>query len=179
MNPKKAIALAKGSLENYFDKFVGNDSPFIKADQFDSSSNSAASSGDLPGLVSLLEPAIKPEKLQFQTASTASLAKFKFLNENHHWDLNKQGQSGRTVLWIATQKSKHSLIRFDYNLRFDSKTNFRYLLSKNVELDTSDENGITPLAKSVLIGDQRTVQMLLSKGADTNIGTTDLETLNY
>ena len=117
--PKKAIALAKGSLENYFDKFVGNDSPFIKADQFDSSSNSAAASGDLPGLV-LLEPATKHDRLQFQTASTASLAKFKFLNEHHHWDLNKKGHADRTVLWIAVQKSKHSLIRFfpvsDFNV---------------------------------------------------------------
>ena len=113
-NPTKlnlAIALAKGSLDNYFDKFVGNDSPFIKADHFDSSSNSAASSGDMPGLVPLIEPSIKPDRLQFQTASSASLTKFKFLNENNHWDLNRKGPSGRTVLWIATQKSKHSLIR--------------------------------------------------------------------
>ena len=108
---QQAIALAKGSLENYFDKFVGNDSPFIKADHFDSSSNSAASSGDLPGLVPLIEPSIKPDRLQFQTASSASLTKFKFLNENNHWDLNRKGPSGRTVLWIATQKSKHSLVR--------------------------------------------------------------------
>ena len=37
-------------------------------------------------------------------------------------------------------------------------------------MNSPDENGITPLAKSVLIGDQRIVQMLLSKGADANIG---------
>ena len=60
---QQAIALAKGSLENYFDKFVGTDSPFIKADHFDSSSNSAASSGDLPGLVPLIEPSTKPDRL--------------------------------------------------------------------------------------------------------------------
>lgn len=168
---QQAIALAKGSLENYFDKFVGNDSPFIKADHFDSSSNSAASSGDLPGLVPLIEPVTKPDRLQFQTASSASLTKFKFLNENNHWDLNRKGPSDRTVLWIATQKSKHSLVRLVLIVRKRLKFIFRYLLSKNVEVNSPDENGITPLAKSVLIGDQRIVQMLLSKGADANIGT--------
>jgi len=89
------------------------------------------------------------------------------------------GANIRNMSPISKFSHQHSQIITNLDCFWNENFFFRYLLSKNVEVNSPDENGITPLAKSVLIGDQRIVQMLLSKGADANIGTTYLDTINY
>ena len=91
---------------------------------------------------------------------SASLTKFKSQYQKYLWDLNaKDRVNGRTVLWIAAQKSKTPLVRF--------------LLAKKVDVNLADKNGITPLAKSIMVNNIRTATMLLSHGANPNLGQTD------
>ena len=97
---------------------------------------------------------------QFRLASRASLAKFRALHEQYQFGLDAVDEhTGRTVLWIAVQKSKVSLVR--------------YLLSKQVNVNTPDaSSGITPLAKSIMVNNIRIATMLLTHAANPNLGQT-------
>ena len=138
----KTFQMVKTANAHYFDKFVG------------------------PVTTTVINPeAPQPNGLvdlggeQFRLASRASLAKFKATNEAYGWDLNAvDPHNGRTVLWIGVQKSKISLVR--------------YLLSKKVNVNIADSNGITPLAKSIMVNNIRIETMLLSHDANPNLGQT-------